>query len=354
MSSVQYLVLAGVGAGEDLYRQLVSRKVEIVRALPLVDGFVCLLPETNVQKLNSLSSVQWVEQDYVIYVVGRETGYGRTVLFDSVPWGVRRIGAPKVWEQTRGQGVRVGILDTGIDLNHPDLLPNLVKGVNILNPDEPPEDDHGHGTHVAGIVGAARTGGGVIGVAPEAGLVPIKAFNDKGAARLSAVVQGIEWAVRNHIHVLNMSFGMSMASLALRRAVNAAHQQGIVLVAATGNDGRKSAAGYPARLQGVLGIGASTILDEVADFSTGGYGLDLVAPGKDILSTYLGGSIKTMSGTSMAAAHVSGVAALVLAWRPELSPDEVYDLLVEAAEPLAGAAASEQGAGLPDVARVLA
>lgn len=354
MQATRYIVLGGLGSLEGLYNQLVSQRINIVRALPLIGGFLCDIPETDALKLSMLGSVKWVEKDSVVYVIGQTPTLGRRIFFDSVPWGVRRIGAPKVWEQTRGKGVRVGILDTGIDLDHPDLVPNLAEGTNILNPDQLPDDDNGHGTHVAGIVGAARTGRGVIGVAPEAGLIPIKAFNEKGEARISAVIQGIEWAVNNQIQVLNMSFGTNQASFALRRAINAAHKKGLVLIAATGNDKQKTVADYPARFRNVLGVGATNILDEVVDFSIGGYGLDLVAPGKDILSSFIGGGLKTMSGTSMAAAHVSGVAALILAIMPELNPDEVYDLIVEAAEPLGGVAAPEQGAGLLDVARLLA
>lgn len=348
----RYIVLGRHGQIEPLREQIASRKVAITCTLPLIGGVLCDVPEVSAQDLIKLDNVVWIERDYRVYVVGNTVPILKNSLFESIPWGVRRVKAPSVWDTTRGNGVRVGVLDTGIDRSHPDLIPNLADGINILKPEAPPSDNNGHGTHVAGTIAAARNGRGVVGVAPKAVLVPIKAFDENGESRLSSVVQGIEWAVQNKIHVLNMSFGMEEASLSMRRAINAAFSAGVGMIAASGNKPEKQSVDYPARFHGVLGVGATTEKNDVADFSTGGVGLDLVAPGGDILSTWPDGKLERVSGTSMAAAHISGAAALILAIEPGLGPNDLFDRLLEAAELLPGVAASRQGAGLLNLARI--
>lgn len=344
-SGRRYIVLFQKQEQVRVRAALMELGIIINQELTLIGGFVCQLPQVQVQTVAQLDGVDWLGLDLPVKTMNR--------LFEPIPWGVRRLKAPEFWPISTGKGVRVGILDTGVNLRHPDLRRNLTDGTNLLNPGEPPEDDNGHGTHVAGIIAAAGDNQGVVGVAPDAVIVPIKAFNTQGESTVSQIVLGIEWALANKVQILNMSFGTGQASLPLLRAIRIAYKQGLIMVAASGNSGRSDQVDFPAGYYGVLGVGAVDYNDTIAEFSRGGYGLDLVAPGVGIRSTYLNEGYTDLSGTSMAAAHISGVAAIILAKEPHLSPNQVFDLLTEAAIQLDGIAASRQGAGIPELTRLL-
>nr|PZN43945.1 MAG: peptidase S8 [Bacillota bacterium] len=271
-----------------------------------------------------------------------------------LPWGLRRIGLPRAWQRSRGQGVRVAVIDTGADWTHPDLAPRVRGGVNILAPGEPPGDDNGHGTHVAGIVAAADNAAGVVGVAPGADLYVVKAFDRDGSAALVDLLQALQWCADYGMQVINMSFGQPASSPALARAVEALTALGAVLVAAAGNGGAGRPVDFPARYPHVLAVTATDPRDTLARSSSRGPEVDLAAPGTGIVSLWPGGRLRSLSGTSMAAAHVAGAAALLLAAEPGLTPGEVRDRLRATAEPLPGLSPAEQGAGLVRPDRALA
>jgi subtilisin family serine protease len=183
-----------------------------------------------------------------------------------------------------------------------------------------PFDDHGHGTHVAGIIAARDNGFGVIGVAPEAALYAVKVLDANGSGSFSAVASGIVWAVKNGMHVINMSLGGSSYSQALADAVKAAADAGVLVVSAAGNSGCCDTVLYPAKLPESMAIAAVDANDQRASFSSTGMEVDVAAPGVAILSTVPTGSCKlcdpsgyrTLSGTSMATPHVSGTGALLM------------------------------------------
>lgn len=351
--SGNFIILAKDGAYPKVRESLLAHGLCVHKELPLVSGFVCDLGNFSAKQVADLDGVDWVGSDEVIRLACTGRKVKQEGVFGTVPWGVRRIGAPEFWETSQGQGVRVGVLDTGVDLTHPDLEGNLAEGVNLIDPDSPPGDDNGHGTHVSGTIAALQNRLGVVGVAPGATIVPIKAFDAEGESALSDLISGIDWALRNEILILNMSFGTGRSSLALARAVRIAYNRGLVMIAASGNDGGEANVDYPAWYPGVLAVGATDEEDGIAEFSSGGVGLDLVAPGVEIISTYLDGGYADLSGTSMACAHVSGAAALLMARDPGQDPDAIFDQIIRAAVPLSGIAAARQGAGLLDLTSLL-
>lgn len=262
------------------------------------------------------------------------------------PWNVCRVQSPPVWTRTRGAGVKIGIIDTGI-ARHPDL--RIAGGVNTIGGTSF-ADDNGHGTHVAGI--AAATGRGrIFGNAPQAGLYAIKALDSSGSGFVSDIVEGIDWCIANGIRVINMSFGMPGDSQALRAAVRRARRRGIVLVASAGNEGRQSGGviDAPARYPETLAVAATTRGDRVASFSSRGRGIDLAAPGVNILSTWPGGRYVRLSGTSMSAPHVTGGSALLRALSPRLGASAVGSRLRANARRIPGGRMAV-GSGLLQVA----
>ncbi|MBD2846833.1 S8 family peptidase, partial [Paenibacillus sp. IB182496] len=252
-----------------------------------------------------------------------------------IPWNISRVQAPELWGQTRGAGVKLAILDTGI-ASHPDL--RIAGGVNTID-GRSYQDDNGHGTHVAGIAAALGKRGQLAGVAPQVRLYAVKALDRKGEGYVSDIVEGVEWCTRRGMQVINMSLGLEpgTSSQALREAVRRARQRGIVVAASAGNSG-SSATGIdePASYPGVLGVAATTRANTIAAYSSRGAGVALAAPGSDIRSTWLGGGYRTMSGTSMAAPHAAGGAALLLARRPSLGAAAARRALLSGAKRLRG------------------
>lgn len=251
-----------------------------------------------------------------------------------IPYGVKQIQAPKAWSTSTGYRIRIGVIDTGADYYHPDLRQSLAKGINLLHRHLLPLDDNGHGTHIAGTIAAANGPDGMIGVAPRAMIFPVKAFDNNGSAYVSDIIQGIDWCVRNRMHIINMSFGMKTKSKALLDIVGKAYTAGISIVASSGNDGKRRSIDYPARYGQTISVGATDRNRRIASFSNRGDLIDIYAPGDKIISSWTRGKYHEMSGTSMATSHVSGSIALLLAQNPDLSPAEIKELLVATATPL--------------------
>ena len=301
-----------------------------------------------VEALSSLSGVVSVSPEKTV----------RTLLTPDDPgidnqWALDRVDAYEAWDIDLGaHEVVVGVLDTGIDWNHPDIADNIwsnddgYHGYNFIDDNWFPMDDNVngydddgdwvanlytyHGTHVAGIVGAATDNGvGMAGLA-QVRLMAVKVMNDSGEGTDSIVSSGVRWATDNGADVIVMSLGVEGVSLPLQNAVDYAASRGVVLVAAAGNAGT-SVLSYPAAFPNVIAVGATDNLDRRADFSNFGSNLDLMGPGVNIYSTQGGGSYQYLSGTSAAAPHVAGVAALMLSVNPALTPEDVGRIINETA-----------------------
>lgn len=268
------------------------------------------------------------------------------------PWHVRRTGFPAAWRlaQTRPASqrpVRVAVLDSGIDLKHPALQRLLGPGANLLAPGTPPADENGHGTHVAGIIASASGAWWHSHRPPGLLLHPVKIFDRAGVGRIGDIVRGLHWCADHGVEIINLSFGTDLqTSQALEQAVREVVAEGVLLVGAAGNDGRQGAVDFPGRYPEVLAVAACNRADRLASFSSTGPGVDLIAPGASVVSLAPGGGFVRMSGTSMAAPHVTAAAALLLGLEPHLTPAAMQQRLLDTAEwlPLLGTKA--QGAGL--------
>lgn len=310
-----------------------------------------LPPGIPLAGVRALPGVAHVEEDSVAIALKAPTPLQPA---QTVPWGVSHVEADAVWSATTGSGVKVAVVDTGIDVAHPDLTANLKGGYNAISPNRSYADDNGHGTHVAGTIAAAANSIGVVGVAPSVDLYAVKVLGRSGSGWISDIIAGIQWAVTADVDVINMSLGSSAYSAAFDLACQKAIDAGVTIVAAAGNSGPgMDTVGYPAKFERVLGVSAVGASDVIASFSSRGDGVDIAAPGVSIPSTYKGQSYATLSGTSMASPHVAGVAALVLttpvgsddadadgAW----DPVEVQNRLARTAHALG--ASTDYGAGL--------
>lgn len=287
-------------------------------------------------------------------------------------WGLIKVKAPQAWARSTGRGVVVAVIDTGVDLTHPDLKGKLVRGVNLVDPSKPPQDDHGHGTHVAGIIAAAtRNGRGISAVAPDAKIMPVKVLDKSGGGTTEAIAKGIRYAADHGADVINMSLAEeavigNVSTLLgendeMHAAIDHAWRKGVVIVVAAGNS-TVPLCSEPAAADNTICVGAVGPDDTRAYYSQGdatnmksfvsapggaavtaspdGVGIGGDDPSVNILSTVGRGTgmdrnktgYASAAGTSMAAPHVAGVAALLLAQRR--SPSEVVKRILETAKDL--------------------
>ena len=271
-------------------------------------------------------------------------------------WALEKVGASQAWAFSRGRGALVAVLDTGVDLDHPDLASKVRDDIDwdFVDGDDVAEDIHGHGTHVAGIVAAATNNGvGVAGMGWEATILPIRVVGPAGADSL-ALAEAISYTVDHGADVINLSLGsQTVCPPVVQQAVNYAHAHDVVLVAAAGNDGT-NVQSFPANCYYVLGVAATGPDDARADFSNYGTHITVAAPGSNIYSTALGGGYEYRSGTSMATPYVAGLAALVRARYPDYTTVEVVSAILDNAVDL-GAAGWDPcyGCGRIDAARTL-
>lgn len=227
-------------------------------------------------------------------------------------WAEQSLRLPTVWRRTRGRDIRVAVLDTGVDADHPDLRNAIVATSDFTG--DGIEDRNGHGTHCAGIIGARANGIGFIGAAPETQLMIAKVLGDNGSGTLEMVADGVDWAVDQGADIISMSLGGRVGSDRLYRAIHQALAKGLVVICAAGNEGAlfTNSIGYPGRYGGVITVAAHDRNGLPSGFSSRGGEVDFMGPGQDIWSTYKNGGYAKLSGTSMATPFVSAVAALVL------------------------------------------
>ncbi|MEK7399378.1 MAG: S8 family peptidase, partial [Candidatus Poribacteria bacterium] len=285
----------------------------IKHTFKIVPAIAADVPNQKLAHLKTKKNVVRIEPDVEIMAVDTE--------LDNT-WGVKRIGAGFVHDANKfGTGIKVAIIDSGIDYNHPDLNDNFeigLKGYDFFNNDNNPMDDNGHGTHVAGTVAAEDNNSGVVGVAPKAKLYALKVLGANGSGNYGDVIAALQWCVNNGIQVTNNSYGSSAdPGFTVHDAFDAAYTAGIINIAAAGNSGNRKGTGdnviYPAKYNTVVAVAATDSSNKRATFSSTGPKVELSAPGVSIKSTIPGGGYAIYSGTSMASPHVAGTAALVIA-----------------------------------------
>ena len=231
-------------------------------------------------------------------------------------WGITAFELPETWAKVgMGEGVVVAIIDTGCDLDHPDLKENLLPGANFVVPGKSPEDDNMHGTHCAGIICAENNDIGMVGVAPKCKILPVKALDDEGNGNMENVAKAIRWAADNGADIISMSLGCPNPVQEVRKAIQYAAKKNIVTFVAAGNAGNTKDVFYPAAYPETIAIGSIDKNFDRSSFSNTGRNLDFMAPGSDVFSTVPDNWYAILSGTSMACPFAVGVAALVLSYK---------------------------------------
>jgi thermitase len=291
----------------EIHRQLGG---QVKETIPDIGVQVVTVPKgqemAKVKAYSANPKVAYAEPDFVAQAVGspNDPWFGNQ-------WGMVKVQAPQAWDVTTGSpSINIAILDTGIDLDHPDLANKIISNINFSN-SATTDDIYGHGTHVAGIAAAITNNGiGVAGLGYSATIMNVKVLGDTGSGAYSGIASGIIWAADNGAEVINLSLGGSSASSTLEAAINYAWAKGVVVVAAAGNNGN-SAPFYPAYYTNCIAVAGTDSLDRRAGWSNYGDWVDVAAPGVNIVSTLINGGYGIMSGTSMASPHVAGLAALV-------------------------------------------
>jgi major intracellular serine protease len=286
-----------------------------------------------------------------------------------IPWGVKQIQAPEIWETgEKGSGIVVAILDTGVDKDHPDLKGQIIGGRNFTNEGNSKNysDGNGHGTHVAGTIAACENGSGVVGVAPEAKLLIGKVLDSNGSGNYDQIRKGILWATDwrgengERVRVINMSLGGSYNDPRQYKAILEACSAGIVVVVAAGNEGDGTEEtyeyGYPSLYQECVTVAACDENKKLAYFSNNHLQVDMIGAGVKVMSTYPKSQYAALSGTSMATPHIAGALALVIAvgerqFKRSLQREEIYALLTKCSCSL-GYEKSSEGNGLPELTKL--
>lgn len=290
--------------------------------------------EALAKALSKNPNIEWAEPDYLVeeYFIPNDPNFTKQ-------WALPKIKAPEAWDITKGNNnIKIAILDTGIDLTHPDLANKIINSINFTD-STTTSDMRGHGTHVAGISAAITNNGiGVAGVGYDSSIMNVKVLGDGGTGYWSWVSSGITWATDNGANVINMSLGGSGGSSTLESAVNYAWNKGVVVVAAAGNSATTTPM-YPAYYKNSIAVAATDSTDKLASFSNYGDWVDVAAPGVSIYSTYKDGAYASLSGTSMASPHVAGLAGLLFAITPDkngngFKNDEVRFLIESTTDPI--------------------
>jgi subtilisin len=348
----------------------------VLHILDLINAVAIELPAVGTDLalavLQADPTVQRVDGDPVVDLRGDGQGGDGSVTPGSAPvqefdpWGVVLIGAADVQTQNpglAGDGVKVALLDTGVDRTHPDLGQNIVGGYNSLAGQNPSNwaDDNGHGTHVAGTMAARLNNLGVIGVAPRVKIYVLKTLDQNGTGRTSDVIYALQ-QVPPDIRVIAGSCGTDLVWPSFEDAIRLLSQAGKLMVFSAGNNCTTNCPTppptdikFPARYPGVIAVGASDQGDRVAVFSRSGQAMadhGVVAPGENIFSDYLEGGYGWLSGTSASTPHVTGAVALAVQLQRDLSYDGLLALLRQTAKNL-GYLSVQQGAGRIDVKKMV-
>jgi len=320
---------------EKKYQTRVKREIESINVLALeVPKNISI--SDFLADLRTDKAIVYAEPDLKIELDDNNVRFNDPFLGEQ--YALEKVEAVKAWDTNQGkQTVKIAIVDTGVDLEHPDLKAKLLNGYNALEQGKPPKDDSRHGTHVAGIAAAIGNNGvGVSGLAVNCSIIPVRALGSNGGT-LETVSDGLVWAANNGADVVNMSLGSYTENKTLEEAVKYALSKNVVLVATMGNNSMEKKR-YPAAYPGMIAVGATDKNDKIASYSNFGPWMTVSAPGTDIFSTlptYMSpNGYGKMSGTSMAAPLVTGLAGLIRSQQNGLNPAGVAKVLQDTADDL--------------------
>ena len=360
--------------------------VQLARTLPLPGVEVVRAGrgqrETALRALRRSNRVQWAEPNMPRYAAASDRlfslQWGLENTGQSV-WGTRGtvdsdIDAEEAQQASTGTGQTVAVVDSGIDLNHPDFAGRLVAGYDFVSKDDTPQDGNGHGTHVAGAIAADADSTGVRGVAPDAKIMPLRVLDDTGRGYTADVAAAIDYAADRGVKIINLSLGSDTPSAVEQQAIH--DHPGVLFVIAAGNGGADNIGddsdttpSYPASYNepNIVSVGASDQKDKIAGFSNyGASSVDLFAPGVNSVSTYpqgkasnldkyfkTGDGYELLQGTSMATPYATGTAALMYAKRPGLTPVQARQALITSVDPVPAMAGKSVAGGRLNAAQAL-
>jgi minor extracellular protease Epr len=307
---------------------LAKYNVTVLEIFSIIPAVHAIVPSNVVTQLEKNPAIECITENSPTQITG-------TIIEDYSnwpEWPLQLIEAPTAWTESNGTGIKIAILDTGIaPIN--DLSFHV--GYNYVNRNNNTLDQNGHGTMIASLIATQHTSPtGLKGVAPEVELYAVKVLNDQGRGSISQAISGIDWAVRNGMQVISMSWGStSSGSLSLERAIDAAYNSGVLLVAAAGNDGATASSGvaYPARYDSVIAVSAISEYKNKLGFSSFGPEVELTAPGENIWAIGPNNKIWSGNGTSFAVPYVTGAAALIWAKNNSLTNTDVRNILWQTA-----------------------
>lgn len=334
---------------DQIMRDIKGRVIKKLNSIYIFHSEAMETPDM-LKYFNQRTNIEYAEPNYIL--IQNELNVPNDVLYlENYQWNLPLIGTEQGWKITRGvEDVTIAVIDTGVDLEHPDLKNRIMKGINVLDEAAGPNDDNGHGTHVAGII-ASETNNheGGAGMTWFNKIMPVKAMGAEGYGTTFDIAKGIIWAVDHGADIINMSLGNYQPSRVLEEAVKYAYEKDVVMVSAAGNDGSDQPT-FPSSYPEVLSVAAVDYDGKRASFSNFGDYIDISAPGVYIPSTYFKGEYAALSGTSMAAPHVAGLAALLKSANPDLSNKQIMDIIQTTAVDLgAQGKDTDYGNGLIDV-----
>ncbi len=341
--------VTSVTTQSNIEKRLRKKKGKIKRRHPEIQVDVAEVPigeeQSVINDLKTDSDVAFAERNAYVTasLVPNDPDFSKQYAFRKSGAGKSSINAEKAWDVSQGEGVLVAVLDTGIDSSHPDLSSKIEKNKRFSHSDTN-DDLFGHGTHVAGII-AARTNNnvGVAGGCPKCRLLNVKVLDDDRTGEQVDVAAGIDWAVKNHAKIINLSVSGNLSTDVLKEAIDNAWKNGVLIVAAAGNNGKNKET-FPASYDHVIGVAALNQSGKKADYSNFGLWVDVAAPGSHIFSTSPTGTNRSgmaksydyLNGTSMASPMVAATAALIWAKNPNLTNSEVRKRIENTASDIDG------------------
>jgi len=320
---------------EEGKNKVMEESVAVDHEFETVNAVSASLTKKDIQDLEKDPDIARIEPNITFTVAGGENVkvLNRSAFSTAnvkTQWNADMINATKAWEDGyTGKGVKIAVIDSGV-INHPEL--NIAGGVSTVDYTTSWIDDNGHGSHVAGIIGAKQgyasvNGSDVVGVAPNVELYAVKAMDKNGDGTLQDILEAIDWAIQNDMDIINLSLGTTEHSPLLEEMVNRAYNEGIIVVGASGNDGYGTPVNYPAKYDSVIAVSSINRGMNVSIYSSTGKEIEFSAPGEDIVSTYLNNQYAMMSGTSQATPHVSGMFALLKEVYPTKSNKELRKIM---------------------------